>query len=325
MEQALEMPLRRPAAMADARFDAVWNEHRRHLLDVAYRLLGSVSDSEDMVQEAYTRLVQTGLDGIDDPRAWLTTVVTRLCLDQLRSARVRREAYIGPWFPDPLVEGAEPLSDPAERITLDDSVRMAMLIVLEELSPAERVVFVLHEIFQFPFEDVARMVDRTPAACRQLASRARRHVAEQRQARARSVDAAEQRRITERFIAAAATGEVGPLMEVLDPQVAGWADLGGQNERVREPLVGAEAVAARLLRFFGPATGIRLHAVLVNGEPGVIALRGELVASVLMLTAEQGRVTRIDAIGDPRKLRHLAPVARADQPLTDPAVTPRTK
>lgn len=312
MEEAQEMPLRRPAgAAAELSFEAAWNDHRRHLLDVAYRLLGSVSDSEDMVQEAYARLLQTGPDEIVDVRAWLTTVVTRLCLDQLRSARARREAYIGPWFPEPLIEGAEPLTDPAERITLDDSVRMAMLIVLEELSPAERVVFVLHEVFQFPFEDVARMVDRTPAACRQLASRARRHVGESRPARAREVGLAEQRRITERFIAAAASGEVRPLLEVLDPDVAGWADLGGRNARVREPLVGRAAVVRRVLRIFGPAAGIRLSPVMVNGEPGVIALRDQAVISVLLLTCERGLVTRINAIGDPRKLRHLAPLATA--------------
>ena len=302
--------MRRPGpARPSPAFEAAWNEHRRHLLDVAYRLLGSVGDSEDRVQEAYARLITADIEELQDVRAWLTTVVTRLCLDQLRSARARREAYIGPWFPEPLIEGVEPLTDPAERITLDDSVRMAMLIVLEELSPAERVVFVLHEIFQFPFEDVARMVDRTPAACRQLASRARRHVSESRKARAQDVPAAEQRRVTERFIAAAATGEVRALMEVLDPAVAGWADLGGHNERVREPLVGRDLVAQRVLRIFGPETGIRLSPVVVNGEPGVIAVRDHAVISVLVLTTENGSITKINAIGDPRKLRHLAPLA----------------
>jgi len=304
--------MRKPeSAEGDPRFEAAWSDHRRHLLDVAYRLLGSVSESEDAVQEAYARFLATGIDDIEDARAWLTTVVTRLCLDQLRSARVRREAYIGPWFPEPLVEGLDPLVDPAERITLDDSVRMAMLIVLEELSPAERVVFVLHEIFQFPFEDVARMVDRTPAACRQLASRARKHVSTARGSKARSIDLAEQRRVAERFIAASASGELAQLMEVLDPAVAGWADLGGRNERVAEPLVGRDAVAARLIRIFSAATGIVLSPVMVNGEPGVIATRDGTVFSVLILTTEGGMVTRINAIGDPRKLRHLAPLGQA--------------
>ena len=310
MEEAQEMPLRRPAALAaEPRFEEAWIAHRRHLLDVAYRLLGSVSDAEDMVQEGYARLLKARATEIDDVRAWLTTVVTRLCLDQLRSARARREAYIGPWFPEPLVEGAEPLTDPLERITLDDSVRMALLIVLEELSPAERVVFVLHEIFQFPFDDIARMVDRTPAACRQLASRARRHVADSQRSRAANVDVTEQRLVTERFIAAAASGEVGALLEVLDPMVAGWADVGGGVERVREPAVGRELVAARLLALLAPSTGVRLSPVMVNGEPGVIALRGGSVMSVIVLTCERGLVTGIAAIADPRKLAHLAALA----------------
>lgn len=309
MEDIAPLPLRRPRRPApDPGFDTAWNDHRRHLLDVAYRLLGSVSDAEDAVQEGYARLLRARREEIADVRAWLTTVVTRLCLDELRSARVRREAYIGPWFPEPLVEGVEPLTDPAERITLDDSVRMAMLIVLEELSPAERVVFVLHEIFQFPFEDVARMVDRTPAACRQLASRARRHVNQARNAQGQ-IDLAEQRRVTERFIEAVETGELQALMEVLDPMVAGWADLGGGNVRAREPLVGRDAVAARLLRIFGPSGKVRLSPVMVNGEPGVIVLREETVLSVVLLTAEGGSITKINAIGDPRKLRHLAPLA----------------
>jgi RNA polymerase sigma-70 factor (ECF subfamily) len=312
MEQAAEMPLRRPeVVVANPGFEDAWEQHRRHLMDVAYRLLGSVSDSEDAVQEAYARLLRSPLSEIADVRAWLTTVVTRICLDQLRSARARREAYIGPWFPEPLVEGAEPLSDPAERITLDDSVRMAMLIVLEELTPAERVVFVLHEIFQFPFEDVARMVDRTPAACRQLASRARRHVNDAHRARPGRIGLDEQRRITERFIAAAESGDMRQLIEVLDPAVSGWADVGGRVASVREPIVGRDAVAHNILRIFGPETGMRLNPVMVNGEPGVIAVRSGDVFGVLTFTGEAGLIKKITAVADPRKLRHLAPLGRA--------------
>lgn len=310
MEDVAEMPMRKPALARksrDDRFEAAWS-HRRHLLDVAYRLLGSVSESEDAVQEAYARLVGADLDAIADVRAWLTTVVSRICLDQLRSARARREGYIGPWLPEPLVEGMDPLLDPAERITLDDSVRLAMLVLLEELSPAERVVFVLHEIFQFPFEDVARMVDRTPAACRQLASRARRHVAGAQAAPAGAVDLAEQRRVTERFIAAAATGEMAPLLEVLDPKVAGWADLGGRPDAPSAPVEGRAAVATRLARLFAPAGGVLLNAVTVNGEPGVLALRQGEVVAVIVLTVGGGLVTRIQAVADPRKLRHLGPL-----------------
>src|SRR5436853_4467708 len=137
---------------AEARFAEAWSNHRRFLLDVAYRLLGSYNEAEDTVQEAFTRLLRTDLDPIEDVRAWLVVVVSRLCLDQLRSARVRREAYVGPWFPEPLIHSDDGLSDPADIVTLDESVRMALLIVLERMSPAERVVFVLHDLFDFPFE-----------------------------------------------------------------------------------------------------------------------------------------------------------------------------
>src|SRR5437899_11726941 len=154
---------------SNERFTDAWTNHHRFLLDVAYRLLGSYSDAEDIVQEAFSRLLRTDLDPIEDVRAWLGVVVSRLCLDQLRSARVRREAYVGPWFPEPLMHSDDALSDPADVVTLDESVRMALLIVLERMSPAERVVFVLHDVFDFPFEKIAPLVKRSPAACRQLA------------------------------------------------------------------------------------------------------------------------------------------------------------
>jgi len=300
---------RRADGQVDPRFETAWADHRRHLLDVAYRLLGSESDAEDMVQEGYARLLVADLDVIEDARGWLTTVVSRLCLDQLRSARARREAYVGPWYPEPLVEGADPLLDPLERITLDDSVRMAMLIVLEQLSPAERVVFVLHDIFQFPFEDVARMVDRTPAACRQLASRARRRVITASEAERFHVDPAEQRRVAEQFIAACASGEMDLLVRVLDHAVAGWADLGGRDDRVREPVTGRENVARRLMALFGPHTNSRLVAVMVNGEPGILVMSRDAIRGVVVLTVREGLVTMIQSIVDPRKLRHLAPIA----------------
>src|SRR5436309_12066726 len=160
----------------DAAIGEAWREHRRYVLDVAYRMLGTVSEAEDVVQEAFARLIREEVDEIHDVRGWLVVVTTRLCLDQLRSARAKREAYVGPWLPEPLIQppGAEP--DPAERITLDDSVRMAMLVVLERLTPAERAAFVLHDVFQFSFESISGILDRTPAACRQLASRARRQI-----------------------------------------------------------------------------------------------------------------------------------------------------
>src|SRR5881227_2391034 len=161
----------------DERLAEAWRDHRQYVLDVAYRMLGSVTDAEDVVQETFARLLRAE-DEIADVRGWLVVVATRLCLDQLRSARAKREAYVGPWLPEPVVESAGAPVDPADRITLDDSVRMAMLVVLERLTPAERAAFVLHEVFRFSFDDVSTIVGRSPEACRQLASRARRRIEE---------------------------------------------------------------------------------------------------------------------------------------------------
>ncbi|MGB2940719.1 MAG: RNA polymerase sigma factor SigJ [Candidatus Dormiibacterota bacterium] len=306
------MTMKRPPALdqaSDPRFDAAWEEHRRHLLNVAYRLLGSVSEAEDMVQEGYARLLDADVDAIDDVRGWLTTVVSRLCLDQLRSARVKREAYIGPWFPEPLVEGAGLMGDPVDRVTLDDSVRMALLIVLERLSPAERVTFVLHDVFQFSFEEIGMVVGRSPEACRQLASRARRHVKDQAIGARFDVEPSEGLLVADRFVAAVAGGKLQPLLEVLDPSVAGWADTGGALAAFAEPLVGRDAVAKRLLPFFA---GARLWPMAVNGDAGVVSVRDGQVRAVLVLTTEGGLVKRIDAIADPAKLGYVT-AALADR------------
>jgi RNA polymerase sigma-70 factor (ECF subfamily) len=294
----------------DARYRDAWSDDRRHLLDVAYRLLGSVSDAQDMVQEAFYRLLRAS-EEVDDVRGWLTVVVSRLCLDELRSARVRREAQVGPWFPEPLVDGASGMEDPAERVTLDDSVRMALLILLERLSPAERVAYVLHDIFQFDFDAVGRVVGRSPVACRQLASRARRRVADGTSPARFEVEPAEQMRVAERFVAAAASGELAPLLKVLDPSVLGWADTGGARPELAVPLVGREHVAARMLPFVaGPGAGLRV--VPVNGEPGIMVTRHGEVAAVLLLTVRNGLITRIEAIADPRKLTHVAVASRLE-------------
>ena len=286
-------------------FNQAWAEHHGFLLDVAYRLLGSYSDAEDIVQEAFSRLLRTDLDPIEDVRAWLVVVVSRLCLDELRSARVRREAYIGPWFPEPLVQSAGAAADPADVITLDESVRMAMLIVLERMSPAERVVFVLHDIFEFPFEKVAEMVGRTPAACRQLATRARKRVQEEAGSHRFEVDRAEQQRVVNAFIAACASGDVQKLLPLLDASVIGWADLGGMLPAVRTPNVGREEVGNGLMRFFSATVGTTMEARDINGEPGVVAYRTGEVAAVLALTVKYGRITRVYAVVDARKLEQV--------------------
>ena len=286
----------------DAWVTQAWSDHHGFLLDVAYRLLGSYSEAEDTVQEAFTRLLRSDLDPIEDVRAWLVVVVSRLCLDQLRSARVRREAYVGPWFPEPLI--SDTMSDPADIVTMDESVRMALLIVLERMSPAERVVFVLHDVFDFPFEKVAPMVKKSPAACRQLASRARRRIDEEAASPRFAIDPREQQRVVDAFIAACAGGKLQALLPLLDPSVVGWADVGGTLAVVNQPNVGRETVAQQVMRFFGdPAT--TLTAREINGEPGIVAIRDVAVAAVLALTVKDHLITRIYAVVDPRKLAHV--------------------
>ena len=289
----------------DAGFAEAWRDHRRYALDVAYRMLGSVSDAEDVVQEAFARLVREDPAEIQDARGWLVVVVTRLCLDQLRSARTRRQAYVGPWLPEPVVEGD--LADPADRITLDDSVRMAMLVVLERLTPGERASFVLHDVFGFSFEDVGRIVGRTVEASRQLASRARRRVADETAPARFDVDPAELTRVAERFIAAAADGDLAALRDVLDPDVVGWTDTGGVPGAPRAPVAGRDRVAELFLRFVR-TFGVTLHPMAVNGEPGVLVRRDGKLFSIIAFETRDGSISRIHGIANPRKLAYVASV-----------------
>jgi RNA polymerase sigma-70 factor (ECF subfamily) len=290
---------------SNERFADAWTNHHRFLLDVAYRLLGSYSDAEDIVQDAFSRLLRTDLNPIEDVRAWLVVVVSRLCLDQLRSARVTREAYIGPWFPEPLLFSEDASTDPADVVTMDESVRFALLVVLERMSPAERVVFVLHDVFDFPFEKIAPMVGRTVAACRQLASRARRRVEEEAGSVRFAIDPAEQRRVVDAFIAACAGGDIKDLLPLLDPSVMGWADMGGRLPAVSQPNVGRDMVGSRLMRFFGAGSGLQLVAKVINGEPSVVAFLEEQVVSVLALSVTDHLISRVYVVSDARKLAHV--------------------
>jgi RNA polymerase sigma-70 factor (ECF subfamily) len=258
-----------------------------------------------VVQEAYSRLVRESLDEIDDVRGWLVVVVTRLCLDQLRSARSRRESYIGPWLPEPVIESD--LTDPAERITLDDSVRMAMLVVLERLTPAERATFVLHDVFRFSFDDVATIVGRSVESCRQLATRARRRIRDETGPSRFAVDPAELSRIAGRFITASTNGDLEALMDVLDPNVVGWTDSGGISGAPREPVAGARPVATLFLHFVRHY-GVTLAPIPVNGEPGAIATQGGQPVAVLAFETRDGLITRIHSIANPQKLAYLAAV-----------------
>ena len=288
-----------------AHLDDAWRGHRQRVLDIAYRMLGSVSDAEDVVQEAYARLMRADVDDIDDVRGWLITVTGRLCLDHLRSADVRRRAYVGPWLPEPLVELPAAGLDPADQVTLDDSVRMALLVVLEQLSPAERTAFVLHDVFQVPFDEVGAIVGRSPAACRQLAARARRRVEADAAPARFHVDASEEQRVAERFAAACTAGDFDALLEVLDPDVVGEFDSGGVVPgAARRPTVGRDRVVAGLQRAF-VRRRVTFTPARVNGEPGLVVLDGDQIVSVIALHVHEGRVDHLRGVGNPAKLAHL--------------------
>ena len=284
----------------DAQLTDLWHDHRRYLLDLAFRMLGSIADAEDVVQEAFTRLLRVSLDEIDDVRGWLVVVVSRLCLDQLRSARSRREASLEPMLFEPVVGAEGDAVDPADRIVLDDSVRLALMVVLERLTPAERAAFVLHDVFQFSFEAVGSILGRSPAACRQLASRARRHIRQETGPARFEVDPAEQRRISEQFITACSDGDLERLIAVLHPDIAGDVVRGDLIER--RPTVGPVRVANVLHRFYGPGSETTLASLPVNGEPGIIAFRERKVVAILVLRLRDGLVVHIQAIAEPRTL-----------------------
>jgi len=293
----------------DERLAEAWRDHRQYVLDVAYRMLGSVTDAEDVVQETFARLFRAQ-DEIADVRGWLVVVATRLCLDQLRSARAKREAYVGPWLPEPVVESAGASVDPADRITLDDSVRMAMLVVLERLTPAERAAFVLHDVFRFSFDDVARIVGRTTEASRQLASRARKRIEEETGPARFEVDREEVGRIADRFIEASTNGDFRALMDVLDPDVAGWTDTGGLVGAPRAAVTGREQVASRFLRFL-EAFRARLAPMRVNGEPGVLVFQEDRLLAVIAFETRDGLITRIHSIANPHKLSYVSSMLSA--------------
>lgn len=277
--------------------------HRRRVLDVCYRMLGTLTDAEDAAQETFARLVRHGADGIDDVEGWLVTVAGRVCLDKLRADSVRRR-YVGPWLPAPLLEppGDEP--DPADRVTLDDSIRIALLVVLEQLTPAERAVFVLHDVFGLTFEQVARVVGRTPAACRKLASRARATIRDDPEPRFR-VAPAVARQVAERFAAACETGDLDALVAVLDPGVVGEFDSGGHFPGAPlGPLAGAHRVARALIDTIG---GAAFATADVNGQPGVTVAVGGRMLAVIALETDGATVHAIRAIGNPDKLAHLHP------------------
>jgi RNA polymerase sigma-70 factor (TIGR02957 family) len=288
----------------------VFDEHRSLLVSVTYRILGSVTDAEDAVQEAYLRWSGVEHSEINDPRAFLVRVTTRLAIDRLRRARTRRESYIGPWLPEPILTR----QDPSEEVEMAESVSMAMLVVLETLSPLERAVFVLREAFGMPHAEIAEVLGRSEEAVRQLARRAREHVRERRTRF--DADQDEQRRVTERFLEATSTGDFGALMAVLSPGVELVADSGGKALAPRRPVRGAQKVArfllavaterntARFLKSIGsqPSGEVRIHLAPVNGDPGVVITAGNEPISALALDVSDGLVHTIRLIANPEKL-----------------------
>jgi RNA polymerase sigma-70 factor (ECF subfamily) len=294
----------RVGSTADGALDETWRAHHRYLLDVAYRMLGSISEAEDVVQEAFTRLLRVDLAEINDVRGWLVVVVTRICLDEMRSARARRERYVGPWLPEPMIGPTDNADDPAERITLDDSVRMALLVVLERLSPAERAVFVLHDVFQFSFDDIASIVERTPAACRQLASRARRHVQEETSPARFTVDPHEWQQVTDRFITAAMSGDLDTLLQVLAPDAVSRTDSGGVFSGARYPIHGNDRIARGLLGGM-KKFNVTVEPIPVNGQPGALVRRAGQILGVAAFDIRHGQITQIYHIANPYKLAYV--------------------
>jgi len=294
----------------DPSLSAVMGE-RRQLINLAYRLLGSLADAEDVVQETYVRwyaMAPQQQGAIESPGGWLTKVASRICLDLLRSARARRENYVGEWIPEPLPDRTQWIYgrsdgttvDPADRVTLDESISMAFLIVLESMTPAERVALILHDVFGYPFAEVAEIVGRTPAACRQLASSARRRL---RASQAPATPTVRQAAIVRDFKEAWEAKDIDALIVLLDPDATAIADGGGLASAVLHPIEGGEDVA-RL--FVDLASGARDATILertVNGQPGLVLQQDHITVAVVAFDVAGDRIRHIWAVRNPEKLR----------------------
>ncbi|HXH98281.1 MAG TPA: RNA polymerase sigma factor SigJ [Gaiellaceae bacterium] len=279
-----------------------FEHHRPHLRTVAYRMLGSITDSEDAVQEAWLRLSRTNQAAIEDIGAWLTTVVGRVSLDILRRRRSRQEDYVGSWLPEPIVT-TDPAPNPEQEALIADSVGLALLVVLETLTPNERLAFVLHDMFAVPFDEIAQIIDRSPEAARQLASRARRRV--QSATPDQDADLGDQRKVIDAFLAASRAGDFEGLLAVLDPDVVFRVDAGSESRLARAPLAGAEAVARQILARGTPLAPLARSA-LVNGAAGVVVGPERRPIAVVGFTVVRGRITDINLVVDPDKLPTLS-------------------
>ena len=286
-----------------------WNDHRPYLVDLAFRMLGDIGAAEDAVQDAFSRLLRARPGEIADERGWLIVVTSRLCLDQIRSARARRERPHDAHEIE-FVPGGQPSAprqesgDPADRVTLDDNVRLALLVVLQRLSPAERVVFVLHDIFGVPFGSIAQTVGRPGPTCRQLARRARQKIADSQGGVTFEVGPSEHRQVTEKFIAACANGDLDGLLQVLAPDAWGEFDGGPDDPRAHGVIRGAARVARNLLHFWGPGTTLVTHPVA--GQPALLGFVDRVLAGVLVFTMRDGKIQAVHVIGDPRQLAFVS-------------------
>ncbi|GLZ33946.1 RNA polymerase sigma factor SigJ [Lentzea sp. NBRC 105346] len=279
---------------------ALFTEHRSHLIGVAYRLTGSVADAEDAVQEAWFRF--TSAQGIKDARAWLTTVVSRICLDRLRSAAVRRETYVGSWLPEPLITSDD---DPLEAVVRDDGVRMAALVVLDRLTPEQRVAFVLHDAFSVPFDEIADVLTVSTAAARQHASRARKAVAEADPPPRAALD--EQREVLEKFIAAVSAGDLNAVIELLHPDAVVVGDGGGKVRTTVNVVTGADKVARFIFGLVRKYHGVpQATPAMVNGDLGLLyPEQGEVAARVTTFAVRDGKVVAIYDHANPDKIGHV--------------------
>ncbi|GAA4632502.1 RNA polymerase sigma factor SigJ [Actinoallomurus vinaceus] len=295
---------------SDASLSAIISE-RRQLINLAYRLLGSLAEAEDAVQETYARwyaMSRQQQDAIESPGAWLTRVASRICLDLLGSARARRERYVGEWIPEPLPDRTEWISgrpgtatvDPADRVTLDESVSMAFLVALESMTPAQRVALILHDVFRYSFAEIAEITGRTPAACRELASSARRRI---RAAQAPATPASRQARVVRDFKQAWEAKDIDALIGLLDPDATAIADGGGIAGAALRPIEGAEQIVRYLAKLESKLRNLTILERTVNGQPGLIAQQDGVTVSVYAFEVAGDRIKRIWTVRNPDKLR----------------------
>ena len=294
----------------DPGLSAIMSE-RRQLINLAYRLLGSLAEAEDVVQETYARwyaMTRQQQEVIESPGAWLTTVASRICLDLLGSARARRERYVGEWIPEPLPESTEWISgrpgaiaaDPADRVTLDESVNMAFLVVLESMTPAERVAFILHDVFRYSFNEVASIVGRTPAACRQLASSARRRI---RDSQPPATPTVRQASLVRDLKQAWEARDIQAVIGLLDPDAMVIADGGGLVPASLSPVEGAGEISRYMVGLFELAPDLVFLERTVNGQPGLVAQQDGVTVTVFAFEFAEDRIKRIWAVRNPEKLR----------------------